>query len=188
MFRCQVSTPRSNGTKGSTHSIAVTATKHIYLFCTSIPVHYCYPINNFIFREVQSWTGFGSATLLDQIERIYSDEVWYICISDDTVYGVLGYSPVYSLPVLLFLVGFWHRSRSLTMPKRQCPFSESNRPQLKTHVGLIELSSGVMGPQMMNNVYGRSWVHYLYFIILCYVTYTYLVLWIFYCDIGWAIF
>lgn len=44
----------------------------------------------------------------------------------------------------------------IIMPKRQCPFAESNRPQLKTHIGLQELSMGVMGLETMNHVYGKD--------------------------------
>ncbi|XP_067937415.1 apoptosis regulatory protein Siva-like [Watersipora subatra] len=42
------------------------------------------------------------------------------------------------------------------MPKRNCPFVESNRPQLKTHIGLQELSMGVMGVNTMSGVYERT--------------------------------
>ncbi|XP_045616925.1 apoptosis regulatory protein Siva [Procambarus clarkii] len=42
------------------------------------------------------------------------------------------------------------------MPKRACPFEESFRPQLKVHVGVKEVESGVLKKDKMKAVYDRT--------------------------------
>lgn len=41
------------------------------------------------------------------------------------------------------------------MPKRSCPFGESNRPQLKNRIGLKQVNMGVMMEERMKHVYGQ---------------------------------
>ena len=41
------------------------------------------------------------------------------------------------------------------MPKRNCPFADSNRPQVKNHIGVKEVNLGVMSHEKMKAVYGR---------------------------------
>lgn len=44
----------------------------------------------------------------------------------------------------------------LTMPKRSCPFGEAAPLQLKTRVGLRELSRGVRGEEYRREVFGEE--------------------------------
>lgn len=45
------------------------------------------------------------------------------------------------------------------MPKRNCPFAETNRPQLKNHIGVKEVNLGVMSHEKMKSVYGKQTIH-----------------------------
>lgn len=52
--------------------------------------------------------------------------------------------------------GWWRRRAGPAMPKRSCPFGEAAPLQLKTRVGLRELSRGVRGEEYRREVFGEG--------------------------------